>query len=94
MYKNKKVSLILPSFNEEEGITKAIEEFNRTEIIDEIIAEPLGGAHRDKNLILENLKKSIKANLDEFKTMSAEEIISTRKNHSKGFKSVKLRINK
>ena len=38
MYKNKKVSLILPSFNEEEGITKAIEEFNRTEIIDEIIS--------------------------------------------------------
>ncbi len=63
------------------------------EIIDEIIAEPLGGAHRDKNLILENLKKSIKANLDEFKTMSAEEIISTRKNkflkigRNKGFVS-------
>ena len=63
------------------------------EIIDEIIAEPLGGAHRDKNLILENLKKSIKTNLDEFKTMSAEEIISTRKNkflkigRNKGFVS-------
>tara|TARA_Y100000591_G_C21833283_1_gene700955 strand:+ start:566 stop:1663 length:1098 start_codon:yes stop_codon:yes gene_type:complete len=63
------------------------------EIIDEIIAEPLGGAHRDKNLILENLKKSIKTNLDEFKTMSAEEIISSRKNkflkigRNKGFVS-------
>ena len=26
------------------------------EIIDEIIDEPIGGAHRDKNLILKNVK--------------------------------------
>ena len=38
MYKNKKISLILPSYNEEKGITKAINEFNETKIIDEIIA--------------------------------------------------------
>ena len=33
------------------------------EIIDEIIPEPLGGAHRDKNLMLKNLKISISQNL-------------------------------
>ena len=38
MYKNKKVSLIFPSFNEEEGISKAIQEFQNTNLIDEIIA--------------------------------------------------------
>jgi|TARA_B100000315_G_C14133482_1_gene387956 glycosyltransferase involved in cell wall biosynthesis len=38
MYNNKKVSLIFPSFNEEESISKAIEEFDKTNIIDEIIA--------------------------------------------------------
>ena len=50
------------------------------QIIDEIIAEPLGGAHRDKNLILQNLQNSITKNLDNFKTMSAEEIFNDRKN--------------
>ena len=33
-------------------------------VIDEIIPEPLGGAHRDKDKILEELRKSITKNLD------------------------------
>ena len=33
-------------------------------IIDEIISEPLGGAHRDKDLILENVRQSINKNLE------------------------------
>ena len=61
------------------------------EIIDEIIPEPLGGAHRDKNLMLKNLKISISKNLDDFKIMTPEEIYNNRKNkflkigRSKGF---------
>ena len=61
------------------------------EIIDEIIKEPYGGAHRDKNFILEKLKDSISKNLDFFKTMSGDEIFNNRKNkflrigRSKGF---------
>ena len=60
-------------------------------IIDEIIPEPLGGAHRDKNLMLGNLKKSISQNLENFKSMTPEEIYNDRKNkflkigRSKGF---------
>jgi len=49
-------------------------------VIDEIIAEPLGGAHRDKNLILENVKEVISKNLEYFKEMSSEEIFNQRKN--------------
>ena len=49
-------------------------------IIDEIISEPLGGAHRDRNLMLQNLKNSINKNLDDFKLMSPEEIFNNRKN--------------
>ena len=61
------------------------------EIIDEIIPEPLGGAHRDKNLMLNNLKISISKNLQDFKIMTPEEIYNDRKNkflkigRSKGF---------
>ena len=50
------------------------------EIIDEIIKEPLGGAHRDRNLILENIRASISKNLEDFKTMPPQEIFEARKN--------------
>ena len=49
-------------------------------IIDEIIPEPIGGAHRDKDLILDNIRDSIKRNLEFFSTMNKNEIINHRKN--------------
>jgi len=49
-------------------------------IIDEIIPEPIGGAHRDKDLILDNIRDSIKKNLEFFSTMGKNEIINHRKN--------------
>ena len=60
-------------------------------VIDEIIPEPIGGAHRDKNLILNNVRKSILKNLETFMGVSNEEILNQRKNkflkigRSKGF---------
>ena len=62
-------------------------------IIDEIIPEPLGGAHRDRDMILENIRNSISQNLDFFKTLTAEEILNHRKDkflkigRNKGFAS-------
>jgi len=49
-------------------------------IIDEIIPEPVGGAHRDKDLILDNVRESLKKNLDFFETMDKDEILTHRKN--------------
>ena len=49
-------------------------------VIDEIIPEPLGGAHRDRNLILSNVRESISKNLNLYKELSAEEILEQRKN--------------
>ena len=49
-------------------------------IIDEIIPEPVGGAHRDKDLILDNVRDSLKKNLDFFETMDKDEILTHRKN--------------
>ena len=62
-------------------------------IIDEIIPEPAGGAHRDKELILENVKNSLEKNLEFFTNMEKDEILNHRKNkflsigRSKGFTS-------
>ena len=49
------------------------------EIIDEIIKEPLGGAHRDKNALLDEIKKSIRKNLKELSELSREDILDHRK---------------
>ena len=49
-------------------------------IIDEIITEPVGGAHRDRDKILENIKNSISKNLEFFKKINAEDIINNIKN--------------
>ena len=49
-------------------------------IIDEIIPEPIGGAHRDRDKILSQVKKSISRSLGEFTTMSRQDIIEHRKN--------------
>ena len=49
-------------------------------IIDEIIPEPIGGAHRDKNLMLSNIRISMTKNLEFFKELSPDEILSQRKN--------------
>ena len=62
-------------------------------VIDEIISEPLGGAHRDRDLMLKNLRTSISKNLDYFKDLSSEQIMNERKNkflqigRNKGFSS-------
>ena len=50
------------------------------QIIDEIIKEPIGGAHRDRDVILKNIKESLSKNLQFFKSLSAEEILNHRKN--------------
>ena len=61
------------------------------QIIDEIVNEPIGGAHRDKNSILKNVQISISKNLNYFESKSSEEIFNERKNkflrigRSKGF---------
>jgi len=62
-------------------------------VIDEIIPEPIGGAHRDRELCLNNVRESIQKNLDGMKSMNRDEIFYQRKNkflsigRSKGFSS-------
>ena len=48
-------------------------------VIDEIISEPLGGAHRDPESIAADIKHSIIKNLKSFENLSKEEIYDHRK---------------
>ena len=55
-------------------------ELLKLKIVDEIIEEPIGGAHRDKETTLENIRVSIREHLNSFENLSGEEIILQRKN--------------
>ena len=48
-------------------------------VIDEIIPEPLGGAHRDKENIAKDLKQAIIKNLKSFENFSKDEVYDHRK---------------
>ena len=78
-----------------EAMKMSAKDLLKLEIIDEIIPEPTGGAHRDRDLILDNVRGSLRKNLDYFSNMSHDEILIHRKNkflsigRSKGFVSNK-----
>ena len=54
-------------------------ELLKMKIIDEIIKEPVGGAHRNKEEILFSTREALNNSLDEFKESSREEIHEQRK---------------
>lgn len=54
-------------------------ELLKIKIIDEIIKEPAGGAHRNKEEIVISTKKALINYLDEFKNFTREEILEHRK---------------
>lgn len=47
-------------------------------LIDEIIPEPLGGAHRDMELMVSNLKKSLSAKLKQLQAMPIDDLVKRR----------------
>ena len=65
-----------PSAAEAMGITAT--RIKELELIDNIIEEPLGGAHRDMDIMAANLKQALKVNLAELETLSKEELVEKR----------------
>jgi acetyl-CoA carboxylase carboxyl transferase subunit alpha len=47
-------------------------------LIDEIVPEPLGGGHRDRNQTAENLKAALKRNLEELRRQPIDELLEQR----------------
>ena len=48
-------------------------------VIDEIIPEPIGAAHRDHDSIMMSIQNSLRSNLEELYKLKSEELISARK---------------
>ena len=58
------------------GITS--ERLHELKLVDEIVPEPLGGAHRDRKWMAETLKSALKKHLDELKLQSLEDLLGRR----------------
>ena len=61
-----------------EAMKVSANELKKLKIIDEIIEEPLGGAHRDYDLISSNIKDSLIKNLSALNSMSMEQLLDRR----------------
>ena len=78
------ISIIIPTFNEYENIIRLIDQLLKLdllyelEIIDEIIKEPRGGAHRDVSGICNQIKECILRINNQFDGVSSDKIISQR----------------
>ena len=62
-----------------EAMKLTSEELLKLRIIDEVIPEPLGGAHRDADQIALDIKSAIIKNLKDFENLSGEQIYDQRK---------------
>jgi len=51
---------------------------NELKLIDEIIEEPLGGAHRDIDTTCENVRATLVSALEKFKSQSLDDLLATR----------------
>jgi len=65
------------------GITA--DALKKTGLTDQVIPEPLGGAHRDSNLTMENVKQALKKELDKFTKEPIENLLKTRLNRLMNF---------
>ena len=61
-----------------EAMKVSANELKKLKIIDEIIKEPLGGAHRDYDLISSSIKDSLIKNLSALNTLSMEQLLDRR----------------
>lgn len=59
-------------------------------LVDEIIPEPLGGAHRDHKLAASNLKKSLIAQVNRLKEIPVEALVETRYQRYMGYGNFEL----
>ena len=58
------------------GITAEI--LKKHNIIEEVISEPIGGAHRDHSIIIKNVENAIAKHLKEIKSYSQDQLLISR----------------
>lgn len=72
-----------PAAAEALGITA--DKLSKLDLIDRIIPEPLGGAHRDYDVISENIKEALESSLRELRALSTDQLLEKRYQRLMGF---------
>ncbi|MEO1732246.1 MAG: acetyl-CoA carboxylase carboxyltransferase subunit alpha [Pseudomonadota bacterium] len=62
-----------------EALRLTAQDLKRLGVADRVIAEPLGGAHRDRLATIEAVGNAIKAMLDELTSQSGQELVTSRR---------------
>lgn len=65
------------------GITA--EKLSRLGLVDRIIPEPLGGAHRDYDSIAENIREALQSSLRELRALNSDQLLEKRYQRLMGF---------
>ncbi len=65
------------------GITA--EKLSKLDLIDRIIPEPLGGAHRDYDAVAESIREALQSSLRELRSLSSEQLLEKRYQRLMGF---------
>ena len=58
------------------GITA--EKLSKLQLIDRVIEEPLGGAHRDYDVVAENIREALTSSLRELRALNADQLLEKR----------------
>lgn len=72
-----------PEAAEALGITA--DKLSKLGLIDRIISEPLGGAHRDYDVIAENIREAIQSSLRELRALNSDQLLEKRYQKITGF---------
>jgi acetyl-CoA carboxylase carboxyl transferase subunit alpha len=65
------------------GITA--DRLSKLELVDEVIPEPLGGAHRDPQATAERLREALARHLGELSARPVEQVLAERRKRLRGF---------
>ena len=68
-----------------EAMGVSAERIAKLGIVDEVLKEPLGGAHRDPQLMADTLKSAILRNLAELQSRSPEQLLQMRHARLRGY---------
>ena len=68
-----------------EAMGVSAERIAKLGVVDEVIKEPLGGAHRDLQVMADDVKAAIKRNLEELQSRSTEQLLKLRHEKLRSF---------
>ena len=68
-----------------EAMQMTADRLSKLSLVDEIVKEPLGGAHRDPQGIAESVKGALQRHLADLETLSPEQLVVKRRERLRGF---------